>query len=138
VRSRIAFGRYLFGVYAIAAAALGAIAFYAGEAGRFDLAKDGVWFLLMAAVPGVAGHGLLNWSVRRTRSYVVNAAVLGEPILATLLAWWIFGERPGAALYAGGALVVAGLAWVLGEEGKRVRVRPTGTGQDPTVPTPEL
>lgn len=119
VRASIPFGAYLTSVYAVAALALGIGVVLAGEAGAAHPVEDAVWLVLMAAGPGVAGHGLLNWSVRRLRAYVVNAALLGEPILATFYAWAVFGEPPGGHLYAGGALVVAGLAWVLREESRR-------------------
>ncbi|MBI3449234.1 MAG: DMT family transporter [Acidobacteria bacterium] len=113
VRERVAFGTYLTGVYGAGACCLLAAALAAGELDRAALGADWPWYLLMAAGPGVLGHGLLNWSVRRVRAYVVSAALLGEPVLATLYAWVIFGERPGAALAGGGALVVLGLIAVL-------------------------
>jgi len=117
LRNAIPFGPYLAGVYG-AGAALLSLAFLVpvGGPASLNLSHDLPWLILMAAGPGVAGHGLLNWSVRRVRAYVVNAALLGEPVLATLYAWGIFGEAPGPHLLAGGALVVGGLAWVLREE----------------------
>jgi drug/metabolite transporter (DMT)-like permease len=44
-------------------------------------------------------------------AYVANLALLGEPIGATLLAWWLPGirEAPGSQLLLGGALVLAGI-----------------------------
>jgi drug/metabolite transporter (DMT)-like permease len=116
VRAQVPFGTYLTCVYASAAAALGLMMIGAGTPA--SPARDALWLILMAAGPGVAGHGLLNWCVRRVRAYVVNAALLGEPILATLYAWLVFSERPGLHLLAGGGLVVAGLAFVLHEEGR--------------------
>lgn len=121
VREEIAFGGYLLGVYATGAGFMALLAFsLEGPAASFP-ERDWIWLVLMAAGPGVAGHGLLNWSVRRLRTYLVNAAQLGEPILATLFAWVLFDERPGVHLYAGGVLVIAGLAWVFREEGRRAR-----------------
>jgi hypothetical protein len=42
---------------------------------------------------------------------VTNLALLGEPIGATLLAWWLPGirERPSAQLLLGGALILCGI-----------------------------
>jgi drug/metabolite transporter (DMT)-like permease len=124
VRAEIAFGGYLFGVYATGAAFMALLAFSVEGPGASFPERDWIWLVLMAAGPGVAGHGLLNWSVRHLRTYVVNAAQLGEPILATFYAWVLLGERPGAHLYAGGVLVIAGLAWVFREEGRRARQGP--------------
>ncbi len=72
----------------------------------------------MAAGPQLLGHGALNWAVRRLRAYVVHLAVLGEPVLASLWAFWIFGEAPPASIAPGAVMVVAGIALVvLGKEG---------------------
>lgn len=116
LRDRVPFGTYLTCVYAAAAAGLGLMMIGSGAAAAAFPAHDALWLILMAAGPGVVGHGLLNWCVRRMRAYVVNAALLGEPILATLYAWLVFSEPPGFHLLAGGSLVVAGLAFVLHEE----------------------
>ena len=64
----------------------------------------------LAAGPHLVGHGLLNAAVRRLPAWLVNMAVLGEPLLASVYAALLFGERPGPALWAGGGLVLAGIA----------------------------
>jgi drug/metabolite transporter (DMT)-like permease len=78
------------------------------------------WLFLMAIGPSLTGHSLLNLAVRHVRAYVVNTVGLAEPLLATLYAFLIFGERPGAHLYAGGALVAAGLLFLLWDERRRL------------------
>ncbi len=67
-------------------------------------------FVGLAAGPMLIGHTGMNWALAHLPAYVVNLTVLGEPIGATLLAWWIpsIGEAPGVATVAGGALVLAG------------------------------
>ena len=71
-----------------------------------------LWFVLLAAGPNLTGHGLLNWSVRRLPAFPVNMAVLGEPVLATLYAAFLFGERPVFLFYPGAGLILAGLLMV--------------------------
>ncbi len=110
VREGIAFPRYLLVVNAAAAAALGAFAGVFRAPLRGYPAATWGWLLLMAVGPNLVGHGLLNWSVRRLRAFTVNMAVLGEPVLATLYAALLFREIPGAAFYAGAALIGAGIA----------------------------
>jgi drug/metabolite transporter (DMT)-like permease len=80
---------------------------------------DWAWLALMAAVPHVLGHGALNWAVRRLRAYIANLAVLGEPVLASLYALWIFGETPPASVGAGALLVAAGVTLALRDEARR-------------------
>jgi drug/metabolite transporter (DMT)-like permease len=78
------------------------------------------WLFLMAIGPSLTGHSLLNLAVRHVRAYVVNTVGLAEPLLATLYAFLIFGERPGPYLYAGAALVAAGLLFLLWDERRRL------------------
>jgi len=67
-------------------------------------------FFLLALGPTVVGHTLLNWALRYMKAYEVNLAVLGEPLGASLLALLLFGEEPPAYVFAGGALVLLGIA----------------------------
>ena len=78
-----------------------------------------VWLFLMALVPHVVGHGALNWAVRRLRAYVVNLAVLGEPVLASCYALLVFGEAPPVTLYPGAALIGLGVALAVYFESRR-------------------
>ena len=109
VRERIAFPRYLLLVNSVSALALLAFAAIGGASLSGYPAPTWGWLVLMAAGPHLMGHGLLNWSVRRLRAFTVNMAVLGEPVLATLYAALLFGEVPGAAFYAGAALIAGGI-----------------------------
>lgn len=67
------------------------------------------YLVLLALVPQVIGHTVLNWALAHFRIVAVGIANLGEPLLATLLAIPILAEHPGAGLLAGGPLVIAGL-----------------------------
>jgi drug/metabolite transporter (DMT)-like permease len=68
-------------------------------------------FALLAIGPMLLGHTLLNWALKHVRAYLVNIVLLGEPILATILAALLPGihERPGAYTVLGGVLVLAGI-----------------------------
>ncbi len=72
------------------------------------------WWIFagLAAGPMLLGHTGFNWALRYVRAYIVNLAVLGEPIGASLLAWWLLGGRevPGPSTLIGGLLILAGLA----------------------------
>ncbi|MDH3591694.1 MAG: DMT family transporter [Planctomycetota bacterium] len=112
-RRRVAFAPYWLAVNVIAAAALAA---WAGmRRAPFVGFSFETWlaFAALAWIPHLAGHGLYNWAVRRWSALAVNVAVLGEPVLAPLWAWWAFSERPGwrfagtaAAVWFGILLVV--------------------------------
>lgn len=68
----------------------------------------GVFFLL-ALVPTLCGHGLVNRALRELPAPTVGLFMLGEPIGAALLAFALFGEVPSPLTLAGGALVLAAL-----------------------------
>jgi drug/metabolite transporter (DMT)-like permease len=72
-------------------------------------------FLLLALVPQLVGHSSLNWAVRYLPAHVVTVALLGEPVLSTVLAIPILGERPGLIRVIGGAVTLFGVYLVLRE-----------------------
>jgi len=121
MRGRMALGTYLTCVYAVTTALLG------GACLALDVPLGGyppatyATIVVLAAGPHLLGHNLLNWAVRRIPAYLVQATVLGEPVLATLYAAWLFGERPGPGWYAGTLCVAVGVGWAAREEWKRLR-----------------
>lgn len=71
----------------------------------------------LALVSQVIGHGGYNWSLRHLQPAFVSVTLTGEPILATLLAWWLLGEPVTLRILLGGVLVLAGI--VLAARGAR-------------------
>jgi drug/metabolite transporter (DMT)-like permease len=72
-------------------------------------------FLIVRGDPLLAYPAREWWifaGLRYVRAYIVNLAVLGEPIGASLLAWWLLGgsEVPGPTTLLGGVLILTGLA----------------------------
>lgn len=68
-------------------------------------------FAGLAVGPMLLGHTGFNWALRYLPAYVVNVSVLGEPVVATLLAALLPGIRevPGAPTFAGGAVIITGI-----------------------------
>jgi hypothetical protein len=83
-----------------------------------------LWLLLMALGPQIVGHSALNWALRYLSATYVALAVLGEPIGATLLAWWVLGESPTPTVIAGGVLILAGI-WLASRAERLVRSEQT-------------
>ena len=112
IRHRISWARYMYSVYYISAAWL--LVFSILFHGRLPYAelRDLPLLIVMALVPGIGGHGLMNLSLRHFKAYVVNTALLGEPVLATIFALFLFHEVPEAYFYAGAFFVIAGLVAV--------------------------
>jgi drug/metabolite transporter (DMT)-like permease len=112
-RRRLGLLAYVTPVYGVAALALLAGSLlvpspYGGPLWGYD-ARQLVLFLLLAGVPMILGHTVLNWALRYVTAPVVATTILGEPVGASLLALLVLGEAPGALTLAGGALVLAGI-----------------------------
>ncbi|MEX1993405.1 MAG: DMT family transporter [Steroidobacteraceae bacterium] len=69
------------------------------------------WWALagMAVVSQLIGHSGYNWSLRHLRPLFVAVVLIGEPVLAALLGWWLLGEGLGWRTGAGGLLILAGI-----------------------------
>ena len=65
--------------------------------------------LFLGIVPTIIGHNAIYYSVKYVSPTIVSAFPLGEPILATILAFFIFGESIGINIYIGGSITFLGL-----------------------------
>ena len=110
LRAALPLDAYVLGVWATAAATLAALSL----AARVSLAghppRTYAFLLALAVVPTLGGHGLVNLSLRRLPAPTVGLFLLGEPVGATVLAFFFFHETPGTWTLAGGAIVLASLA----------------------------
>lgn len=70
------------------------------------------WWALagMALVSQLIGHSGYNWSLRHLSPLFVAIVLIGEPVLASCLGWWLLGEQLDWRTGAGGALILAGIA----------------------------
>ena len=96
------------------AAARPADIFWLGNA----LAGWGILFLL-AAVPTVAGYGLLNVSLKYLPSSVAQLIVTLEPAFTAVMAYLFFGELLSGIQILGSLLILAGVVFLRIYEGWR-------------------
>lgn len=66
-------------------------------------------FFLAALVPTIMGHTVFNWAFRYVKGAVVSVSILGEPVGATILAYFIFQQVPTFSQLAGGLIILVGL-----------------------------
>lgn len=71
------------------------------------------WVLTLALGPQVIGHTALNAALARLPASIVSGAILGEPVIATALAWVFLDEKPGMLTLGGSAITLVGLAMIL-------------------------
>lgn len=74
-------------------------------------------FLRLAIVPTLFGHYLFNWLLKYMNAAAVSMSVLGEPIIASVLAWMLLGESLSASQLAAGVLILFGV-WLFIRHGK--------------------
>jgi drug/metabolite transporter (DMT)-like permease len=118
-RAGLSLAAYVGIVYPISAVAmtLGAVA--AGTPMR-GYGATTWWMLgLLALVPQLLGHSLLNWTLKFFSAPFVSVAILGEPIISTALAIPFLHEWPGALRVTGGAVTLAGVYLAARDETSR-------------------
>ncbi len=63
----------------------------------------------IAVVPQILGHSTYNWALRWVTASLVAVSLLGEPIMATIMAYFLFGEGLTWAKIVGGGLILLGI-----------------------------
>jgi drug/metabolite transporter (DMT)-like permease len=118
-------------VYGASALAMNAIAIAGGQGLWTIPAAAWVPIALMALGPQLAGHTIINASLRHLSATFVALAILGEPVGSAVLAWLLLGETFAPLQLAGFATLLAGIV-----------VAATGEGAGPargkaTAPAPD-
>ena len=76
--------------------------------------------VLLAVVPQLIGHSSLNLALRLLPATFVSVAILGEPVGATTLGYFILNEAPTLIEIVGGLLILGGIFTVLKQRPERV------------------
>ncbi len=111
VRSRVSTSVYTYLVYAACAAVL----ILACVIRRQSLTAYG-WSapavgLLLAVFSTILGHSIFSWCLKYFSPAFVSASKLCEPVVAAILAAFLFGEVPAALQLLGGGLILAGVVY---------------------------
>ena len=118
-RSTLSLGAYVGVVYTTSAIAL----FVAALVTRTSLAhfSERTWWMLalLAVIPQLLGHSLLNWALRFFSAPFVSVAIVAEPVISTALAIPFLGEWPGWTRTVGGALTLVGIYLAARDEAAR-------------------
>lgn len=85
------------------------------------------WWALAGLVvgPQLLGHTVFNTLMSSVPATVVSITVLGEPVVATILAWWLLAQLPPPLFFAAAPLVLVGVALAVLRRPRR-RARPVG------------
>jgi drug/metabolite transporter (DMT)-like permease len=109
LRARISLTAYVWLAYTVAALLLGAAVAASGSSlGGLSVPAWG-FVALLAIGPQLVGHTAFNWAVRRLTATFVAIAILGEPVGAAILAWFLFEEGFTVLQLTGFVLLLAGI-----------------------------
>ncbi|MEB3773600.1 MAG: DMT family transporter [Desulfurococcales archaeon] len=79
-----------------------------------------IYLILLAIIPMLGGHSILNYLLKRLSLLATTVPVLGEPVGASILAYLILGEHVGLETAAFMAITLAGIGLtLLGEASRR-------------------
>ena len=67
--------------------------------------------LLLAVFSTILGHSIFSWCLKFFSPAFVSASKLCEPVVAAILAAFLFGEIPGLLQLLGGGLILAGVLY---------------------------
>lgn len=73
-----------------------------------------VWggILYLAVGTSVIAYALWSYALRRIDASKVAVTTNAQPVLTSVLSWFLFHDRFGPAFFAGAALILFGVSWV--------------------------
>jgi len=119
LRARINIWHYLAVIYTCAAIILLLATVVSGQSLVGYSSTTYTMLILLALVPQLIGHSSLNIAVRMMPVILVSVAILGEPVLATALGYFILGEWATTGEIVGGLLTLAGIFIVMRNKPKK-------------------
>ena len=125
VRKHLSLGQYASIAYLTSAAVTATYALVANENLINYSIKTYVYFILLATIPMLGGHTLMNFLLRYFKTYVVSSLGFMEPVGASILAYVLLKQYLNIYTVASMALVLAGVFLVVAEESRSVRGRST-------------
>lgn len=111
VRQSVSTSVYTYLVYAVCASALVGICLLQGQNLFAYGASAPIVGLLLAVFSTILGHSVFSWCLKYFSPSFVSASKLCEPIVAAVLAGFLFGELPVLLQIAGGALILGGVMY---------------------------
>jgi len=113
LRARYSTLEYTAVVYTSAALTSIALTYTLGVEMLGFTAEAWIFLFLLALVPMLGGHTLVNYVIGRLSLLAATVPILGEPVGATILAYIVLGEPITANIVAFMFLTLSGIALVL-------------------------
>jgi len=74
-------------------------------------------FAALAIIPQLIGHTSFNWALKYVTATVVAVTILGEPVISTILAYFILHESVTPMVITGGVVTLVGIGVALIKQG---------------------
>lgn len=109
VREKVSTAVYTYLVYLTCGAVLLALCLIQGQ-GLLEYGAGAIVVgLLLAVFSTILGHSIFSWCLKFFSPAFVSASKLCEPVVAAILAAFLFGELPSSLQMVGGALILGGV-----------------------------
>lgn len=120
LRRKLSFITYTFIVYSIGSITLIAYNLTLQQS-FFSYSIQQWWiFILLALLPTFFGQALFNWAMKWVSSATVSVGILFAPVSASVLAYFLIGEKISWSQWLGGSIVIFGLfLFIMGTRRKR-------------------
>lgn len=110
IRKKRAWIDYVFPVYFYAAVTCVGLALFFGK-NLLDISTVGIWAGAgLAFGPQVLGHGSMNYAVKYVSPTLISTLILVEPLLASVLAYFLFDELPPVPSILAMLIILAGVS----------------------------
>ena len=109
VRKNMALVDYVFVTYSSSEILLLALSVFLKIDLSFSSATNLTLMITHGLVSSGLGHTIYNWMLQYTTSTFVSTATLGEPVIASVMAYTFLNETPTLQTIIGGIIVIAGL-----------------------------
>ena len=110
---------YAVNVYGIASLTLFLFSLISGSQLKPTYNISWIYLLLLALVPMIGGHTVMNYLLKELKTVTVTSIALGEPAGATILAYIILNQKPHILTITGMIITIIGLYMVLSRTGEK-------------------
>ena len=119
IRKTVSTVPYTYVVYVSCAATLVLVCALRNESLAVAEPSAPVVGLLLAVFCTIMGHSVFTWCLKYFSPSFVSASKLCEPVVAAVMAGFLFGEMPKALQIIGGVLILGGVYYYSVIEGKK-------------------
>ena len=109
VRKNVSLFEYSRWLFLYAAACLFLISLYQNVSIFSFSVSDFGWFVFLAAVPTMVGHNIFYFLVKTLSATTVAAVPLGEPVISSFGAFFLFNEPVSFFVFLGGSVTLVGV-----------------------------